>query len=304
MDRFIRKYETEGARGCDNKALVFMLFGQSNAVGHAVPMKPEDVIAEPLKNVFGLSRERNQFFENEELYWSGYTSAGMNLGETQDDTYSLANCLAKQWQDAVDRGEALPDLYVIHIAIGAQGVTEQFMWYPERPEKLVPGPLGTADISLFPLACHVLSLVPDSMKKIGKTPEYVLHWRGGEEDELYSPDELRPKLRGIYDRMFEGFYAAAGVKFPVVIHKFCDEEDSGGNCPGWEAELETALYINTVFDGIAADNDNISLFDARTLPAYDRSKKYHGLFIDDGVHYTPDVNNQAAKKIIDFYLNR
>lgn len=290
--------------GLERRAIVFMLFGQSNAVGHAVPMEPEDFIAEPLRNVFGLSRERNQSFANEELYWSGYTSAGMNLGETQDDTYSLANCLAKQWQSAVDSGEKLPDLYIIHIAIGAQGVTEKFMWYPERPEKLVPGPLGTADISLFPLACRVLSLVPESMKRAGKKPEYVLHWRGGEEDEMYSPDELRPKLRGIYERLLDGFYAAAGVKFPVVLHKFCDEEDESGNCPGWETELESALYINTVFDSLAADNDNISLFDARTLPAYDRSKNYHGLFIGDGVHYTPEANGQAASKIIDSYLKR
>ena len=48
-----------------------MLFGQSNAVGHAVPMKEEDRIRVPLRNVYGLSRERNQSYDNPELYWSG-----------------------------------------------------------------------------------------------------------------------------------------------------------------------------------------------------------------------------------------
>ena len=281
------------------RALVFMLFGQSNAVGHAVPMKPEDRIVCPLRNVFGLDREPNQSFDIAELRWSGYTSAGMNLGETQDNTYSLANCLARQWQDAIDAGAGLPDLYIIHIAIGAQGVTEGFMWYPDRPRKLIPGPLGTADISLFPLATHILSLAEAGFRRAGINADYVLHWRGGEEDELFTPDELRPKLHGIYDRLFRGFRDAVGRDFPIVIHRFCDEEDNNGNCPGWVA-LDTVNYINSVFDDLAAE-DNISIFDARNLPAYDPGARYHGLFIDDGVHYTPEVNALTAAEIIKTY---
>lgn len=128
-------------------AVVFMLFGQSNAVGHILPMRQEDKILKPLKNVFGLSRTWNQSFDNQELHWTGYTSFDMNLGESQDDTYSIANCLAKIWQDSIDAGAVLPDLHIIHIAIGAQGITEEFMWYPDREKKLIPGPLGTVDIS-------------------------------------------------------------------------------------------------------------------------------------------------------------
>ena len=282
------------------RAVVFMLFGQSNAVGHGIPMKPEDRIVQPLKNVFGLARDPNQSFDVRELSWSGYTSAGMNLGETQDDTYSLANCLARQWQDAVDAGTRLPNLYIIHIAIGAQGVTERFMWYPDRPPKLVPGPLGTADISLFPLATHILELAARSFDAAGIVPEYVLHWRGGEEDELFTPEKLRPVLRSIYDRLFRGFREAAGQNFPIVIHRFCDEPDDNGNCPAWTC-FETVDYINSVFDELAA-GDNISVFDARTLPAYDRNARYHGLFIDDGVHYTPEVNNQVAAGILQKYI--
>ena len=95
-----------------NKAAVFILLGQSNAVGHKVPMETKDKICEPLKNVFGLKREDNQSFTNNELYWSGYTSDGMNLGEEQDHTYSVANCLAGLWQDEINSGNKsnLPDL--------------------------------------------------------------------------------------------------------------------------------------------------------------------------------------------------
>ena len=49
------------------KAAVFILLGQSNAVGHGIPMREEDVINAPLKNVFGLNRENNQSFDNADL---------------------------------------------------------------------------------------------------------------------------------------------------------------------------------------------------------------------------------------------
>ncbi len=48
----------------NNKVAVFILLGQSNAVGHAIPMDDKDKICKPLKNVFGLERETNQSFEN------------------------------------------------------------------------------------------------------------------------------------------------------------------------------------------------------------------------------------------------
>ena len=111
-----------------NQPVVFILLGQSNAVGHDLPMQEQDKIKIPLKNVFGLSRVHNQSYDHASLVWDGYVSAGMNLAEEQDDTYSLANCLARRWQDAIDGGVTLPDLYIVHIAIGAQGVTERYMW--------------------------------------------------------------------------------------------------------------------------------------------------------------------------------
>ena len=123
------------------KAAVFILLGQSNAVGHGIPMAEEDIISTPLKNVYGLCREKNQSFENDRLYWDNYVSAGMNLAEEQDNTYSVANCLASLWQKHIDTGNEreLGDLYIVQIAIGAQGVTEGYMWNPSYPHKMVSG---------------------------------------------------------------------------------------------------------------------------------------------------------------------
>jgi len=164
------------------KAAVFIMLGQSNAVGHRVPMREEDRIRKPLNNVFGLHRKSNQSFHHTALVWSGYTSDGMNLAEEQDDTYSVPNCLAALWQRHIDEGNAwnLPDLYIVQIAVGAEGVTDGYMWHPDREERLISGPLGTVDISLFPFTKHILSLLDDSFKKQGITYEVLgLHWRGG-----------------------------------------------------------------------------------------------------------------------------
>ena len=116
----------KSANSKKDQAIVFILLGQSNAVGHDLPMQEEDKIKIPLANVWGLSRAHNQAYDHTELVWEGYVSAGMNLAEEQDDTYSVANCLARRWQNAIDGGADLPDLYVVHIAIGAQGVTERY----------------------------------------------------------------------------------------------------------------------------------------------------------------------------------
>ena len=152
------------------KAAVFILLGQSNAVGHGISMKEEEQIHVPMKNVFGLHREQNQSFHNAALRWQGYTSCGMNLAEQQDETWSVANCLAREWQAHIDAGNAagLPDLYIVHIAIGAQGVTEEYMWHPAREEKLIPGKLGEVDISLFPYCRHIFSLLDASFRELEK----------------------------------------------------------------------------------------------------------------------------------------
>ena len=47
------------------------------------------------------------------------------------------------WQREIDNGNDLPDLYIVHIAIGAEGITyknlpdgktRKYMWNPNTPE--------------------------------------------------------------------------------------------------------------------------------------------------------------------------
>lgn len=284
-----------------DKKTVFILLGQSNATGHASPMTEEDRIKEPLKNVYGLQRSDNQSFDTDRLTWSNYLGAGTNLAETQDDTYSLANCLAKKWQEAVDNGADLPDLYIIQIAIGAEGVTEKYMWYPEREKKLIPGKLGEVDISMYPFSLHVFSLLEKSMD--GEYDIMGIHWRGGEEETDVRLAHLHEVLRGIYDRMFDGFYKALGRRVPVILHKMASETRCREmNVTG--EDVEAMHFINKTFDELAKDNDNITTFDVKNAPHYDEKAYTKGIFLNDGGHYTPKTNMWAAETILEDYMEK
>ncbi len=282
-----------------NKKAVFILLGQSNAVGHGVPMDEADKIVTPLTNVYGLHRKDNQRLHPTALTWRGYTSDGMNLGEEQDHTYSLANCLAAAWQQRIDGGEALPDLYIVQIAIGAQGVTKEYMWYPYREEKMVPGTLETADISLFPFTVRILSLLKDSL---GTFDILGLHWRGGENDVTADTSYLQTELHEIYSRIFREFSSILNDP-PIVLHKLCcpdrmnDMDPTGGH-------LANMHLINRVFAELADSHSNISLFDVNNAPFYENEGREKGIFLPDAVHYTAQTNRWVAESITEQYIKR
>ena len=283
--------------------VVFILLGQSNAVGHGIPMK-EDRITKPMKNVFGLHREDNQSFDMQELTWSGYTSGGMNLAEEQDHTYSVANCLARMWQDQIDAGNAeLPDLYIIQIAIGAQGITDQYMWHPERVPKLVPGKLGTVDISLYPFTMHILSLLKDSFQKRNMTYEIMgVHWRGGENDITVQSEALQEVLPGLYTAFFHDISKALEQEdVSISLHLMA--------CPQRAMEMDTSgmylknqEYINDLFCSFAKEYAQVQVFDVRKAPFYEADTRTHGLFMEDAVHYTSKTNKWVASEILKEYL--
>lgn len=285
------------------KVAVFMLFGQSNAVGHAMPMEDKDIISKPLKNVWGLNREPNQSFKIDKLEFSGYTSFGMNLAETQDNTYSVANQLARLWQDEIDnKSSTLPDLYIIQIAIGSQGVYD--MWHPDRAEILIPGKLGEVDISLYPFAIHILRLLKKHFEDNDIEPDYVgLHWRGGEQETRRPIELLRSELKALYKRMFAGMREAIGDTFPVVLHKMpffnvMLKEDPTG------AHLSAMEYINQVFEELCVEQEKTSVFDPLKAPHYDPYAWDKNLFRWDLIHYTGKTNTWVAEEILKEYKNR
>ena len=231
----------------------------------------------------------------QELVWSGYTSDGMNLAETQDHTYSIANCLAKYWQEAVDAGKELPDLYIVQIAIGAQGVSSQFMWHPDREPVLIPGTLSKVNISLYPFTMHILSLVKES---VGDCEFSQVHWRGGEQDMAAVFEDPTIDLQSIYQRMVDDLSKTLGDP-TIVFHKIVAKDRMAEEPTGTKTRIMES--INAIFEGFA-EAENVTTFDPRDYPGFDPNIMGEGIFKEDNIHFKPEVNRWVAHSIFESYV--
>lgn len=75
---------------------------------------------------------KNQSFSNAELIWKGYTSFGMNLAEEQDNTYSLANQLAKTGSAGSMRGQSSPIFISFRSPSGRRGSRRSICGIPKE----------------------------------------------------------------------------------------------------------------------------------------------------------------------------
>ena len=279
--------------------VLFILLGQSNAVGHGSVLEESEKISTPLKNVFGLTWDDNPFLSEAPAVWRGFVTQKMNLGELTENFGSIANYLAPMWQNAVDNGEDLSDLYIVNISLGAQGVTEGYMWYPGREVKFVPGPIGVADISLTPYAENILSRVKKYFNGLGVQPKTYIHWRGGENDYLVPKEKLETCLPEIYRTIFTRLWNALEDKPKTVLHRIvCDTRAFDFN-PIDGLSIKSMGYINNLFCTLAEEFENVEVFDSAKIPGFTLKEESRGIFIEDKVHFTAAANRWVAKTIFE-----
>jgi len=279
-----------------NSAPMLIVLGQSNAHAHGTHLPEGEIIRTPLKNVWGLDREYNQAYGLEDVTWTGFTTNGMNLGETQDDTCCLANVFAKMWQDAIDGGVDLPDLYVIQISVGSQGVSQfeahgNNMWYAMRDLILKPGKLGECDISLYPLTSEILSLATMNLTLSGKKPQVIgLHWNQWE-TECFTGSKAMNDAEANFENLFWGFFTAlgsgkTGKAVPLYLYRALSEN----------FEASRVERMNDILDGFTKAYEDCRMIDLRETEYYNDTPKTHGIFYPDGVHYTDEVHRYFAKR--------
>ena len=68
--------------------------------------------------------------------------------------------------------------------------------------------------------------------------------------------------------------------------------------------LENMHLINDVFDELCDVYENSCVFDVRQAPQYILDVRGNGLFIEDAVHFTAEVNQWIAGKIITEYSGK
>ena len=273
---------------CD--AAILYILGQSNAHAHGLVLPERDRITVPLKNVFALDRDPNQSFVCPRAVWSGYTTAGKNLGETQDHTPCLAYYAALGWQAAIDRGERLPDLYIVQISIGSQGLVNG-MWNMRKPQVLHPGVLGEADISLYPLALRTLRLVHSDLSARFRNPAVLgLHWLGSEEDAQDAVCAL-PDFYAQYETFFASLREAAGFPCPLYFYRLvCLRRE--GVTPGGLAA------VNGAFGSLCALWPDARMTGADESPLWDLRQEALGVFGPDQVHYTAQAQQWFAGRLL------
>ena len=275
----------------DTTAAVLFINGQSNATAHRQFLSEEDRIYEPMKNVWSLDRNPNQSFDITDVTWSGWTSMGKNLGESQDHTASLAYFMAKKWQRAIDNGKNLPDLYIVQISIGSQGIING-MWNRDKAKVLKPG-IGTeVDISLLPFALRINKLVIKNLTDTGKNPKVIgWHWLGCEQ-EVWHEAYLRDDFCERYDYHFDKMRESMGGDIPTYLYKVCVR----AGCERYNLPFESENLINAEISR-QANRCGANLVDPRDCPYWDaRDNLYYGIFAEDRAHYLPKVQEWFAER--------
>ena len=275
-----------------NDIALLLVFGQSNAHGHGTRMEPGQRILKGLPNVHGLARQANQAYDLTDVSWSNFLSQGMNLGETQDHTCCLANHFARLWQQHIDRGNrlGLPDLYVIQISIGGQGIAEREdygnMWYPDRPKVLVGGSLGQVDISLYPLAVQIIAKSRQNLIRQGKKLRVLgLHWNQWE-TEVDTGGAAILDARQNYTDLFAGFRQALPEDFTIYLYQLLSRAFN---------DLSGIRVIEKIFTDFVAKEEGYAMIDIRQADFYDPDQPDQGIFLADLVHYSCTAQSWFAE---------
>lgn len=242
--------------------------------------------------------------------WSDSASSDMNLGY-YGGSGNAADFAAYAWQSAINAGEALPDLYIIHIGWGSQGVDvadDAFsgccgwtmhgvnLWQPLLDATKAP------TYALAPFARRMMYLGLKQILAAGKKPRILgLEWNQWEAEAapLNSAGNATTIGRAPqnYANLFSGFFAAVGSKFPVMIVKplsVAYDNVSNAVAPYEPASLAS---MQKVFGGfIGADPGTFSFVDASQSPDWNGQPPGFGIFQggslgggDGSVHYNLDT---------------
>jgi hypothetical protein len=271
---------------------VFFAMGQSNSVSRSFLSIGSDQVNVPLANVHIARANKNMNYKNATMNWEAFSTnvkgnvmgkdSSLNRDETQSD--KLANSpayIARQWQNAKDNGHSLPDLYIVHVAIGGQGISCALKtnndWCIDKDQNAVS--------SLYWLSRALIQRTLTSLRAAGHRPRIVgVDWDQWESDadSSVAAKDYGQNIKGLIN----GLSAAAGVPLPVWLHQ-PNQNKSGAH--------NTAAISSHIHQLIQSDPKRYKLID----PVTQGGMKQSGLFNADGIHYKEAVQKWMALKIWD-----
>lgn len=268
-------------------AAILYISGQSNAHAHGQVLPEGEEINRCLKHVFTLDHRIDRSLTNETVTWRQFTSQFNNLGEHQDNTATLGYFAAKEWEKRIENGEKLPDLYIVQISIGGQGILNG-MWNMTMKPELVND--NVTPIPLYHLALHTYDLVYRDMKARFKNPAAIgWHWIGSESDCIKEFSEST-SLRTDYDKFFDTTFNAIGFECPLFLYRLVFYKNDTVYIPGVET-------INGIFEDYVHKYKNCRIIDCRQSPYWDENASALGIFNEtDNIHYLAKVQKWFSKE--------
>ncbi|MFB6520436.1 discoidin domain-containing protein [Streptomyces sp. NPDC056401] len=280
-------------------APVLIVLGQSNAVGWSTPISDAlDVDhCASFTHVKGLKREGNREVGALNAIWTPYTCAGSNLGQERSanySTYNVATGTALRWERAITQeGKHLPDLNVIHVAWGGQGIQEldgkngsANRWWPER---------DPTDIdSLHQLTLNTISNGLRALQDAGKRPRIIgIHWNQWETETAASQTTGTSQIQQAFLNVLDPIrtIAGGGTSTPIFLYR-----PSRQITP---ANATRTQYITEALTGLASlpEPNPYELIDPTFATTATGTALYKasdapnfGIFDGDGTHYTRAVH--------------
>ncbi|MEJ7139331.1 FG-GAP repeat domain-containing protein [Amphibiibacter pelophylacis] len=284
-------------------AAVLILLGQSNAEGVKTSLSAAEVAARSnLANVHGLSRAANLKVNAQSVTWSPYSVKDSNLGNNSSGgaTVNVAGEFALRWQQAINDGQKLPDLYVVNISWSGQGfgpgTTGYDRWSPSR---------NPADVqSLYPLARRTLALAASNLLRQDKRVRVIgLHWNQWEAENVAGWMNSAADVQDAFAAELNGIASALGdADFPIYLYRPRSTSLSrnyyGGNPAKYNAIVQglTQLASSGGKFRLLDAADAVSTTGARLFnPSSAATGERYGIFLDT-LHYTPEVQRWFARK--------
>ncbi|MFD5086851.1 discoidin domain-containing protein [Kitasatospora sp. NPDC058406] len=278
-------------------APVLIVLGQSNAVGWSTSITDSADLAQcnSFAHVKGLKTAQNRVVGALNATWTPYTCAGSNLGSdrtTSYNAYNTATVTALRWERAIQAGASLPDLNVIHVAWGSQGV-QRFDWPSDRwwPDR------NPSDVeSLYQFTLNTISNGLRALQEAGKRPRIIgMHWNQWEAEASQKTTVSTSRVQQAFLNVLEPLrtVTGAGTSTPIFLYR--------PRTTNYD-ETETQ-HVTEALTGLAnrpAPNpytliDPALATTATGTPLYDPSVvKNYGIFNGDGVHYTRAVHEWFA----------
>ena len=283
-----------------NEVAFLIVTGQSNAQGFDLGSDTtspggtapgvHDAPAGPLPNVKIVRTRANP------IAFTDYNNTANVYTETNGSGAAGGLQMAAfVWQNLIDGGAILPDLYAINISDGSSGFNSDVASVGERKwaydlKGSAGGDLAEWD-QLWRLYFEDIPKTIAAIRAEGKEPVLVAQtWVQGEEDAQYASSAL------LYNDALENFYqmcsSVLGVaNLPLYIPKLYTD-----NVVFPAANVAT---VNAAFDNLAARHPSVKVVEWSDNPDYDPDdSSYLGIFQSDKIHYTRDSQIWLAEKVL------